>query len=190
MLRTLTVYVDRLLAKHGTVEHETLDMLYWLLGREIVNEDLIPLAAMLSDEGRKRRFDPEYTEDIRHSRHFSHIMDTALHKLGRNEQNAVADLFRGLLKKRQNQLKYKGISDIERNLDAFQRIFGLSDVETDLSLFFLIVSVYEEAESLFGYRLKCDQYAGRAYLATCRKVTPPIKRYSPATTLDYKFQRL
>jgi hypothetical protein len=31
MLRTLTVYVDRLLAKHGTVEQESLDMLYWLL---------------------------------------------------------------------------------------------------------------------------------------------------------------
>lgn len=172
MLRTLTVYVDRLLAKHGTVEHETLDMLYWLVGPEIVREDLIPLAAMLNGEGRKRRFEPDMTEEIRHSRDFSHFMDNALRKLKRNEQSAVADLFRGLLKKRQDMLKYKGISDIERNLDAFQRIFGLSDVETDLSLFFLIISVYEEAESLFGYHLKCDRYAGRTYLAACLNGTP------------------
>jgi hypothetical protein len=78
MLRTLTVYVDRLLVKYGTVEHETLDMFYWLVGPEIVREDLIPLAAMLSGEGRKRRFEPDMTEEIRHSRDFTNSGDTIL----------------------------------------------------------------------------------------------------------------
>jgi hypothetical protein len=181
--------MDRFLAKHGTIEHETLDILYWLLGPEIVHEDLIPLAAMLSDEGRKRRFDLEYTEDIRRSRNFSQIVDTALRKLSRNEQSVVADLFRGLLKKRHGMLKYKDISDIERNLDAFQSIFGLSDFEADPSLFFPMVSIYEEAENLFDYHLKCDRYAGRPYLAACLKGTPPIKRYSPATIWTINFNR-
>ncbi len=165
ILKRLAVCLDRLLDKYASLDYETLEMLHWLLGAEIVREDLIPLATMLNGEQRKRRSEPIIAEDIRHARDFSHFVDTALRWLRKDEQLAVNDLFRGLLKKRQDQLKYAGKSDIERNLDSFQGMFGLSDLETDICLFFLILSTYEEAASLFEYHMKCDRYAGRTYLA-------------------------
>ena len=82
------------------------------------------------------------------------------------------DLFRGLLKKRIDQLQYSGTSDIEKNLDTLQQMFGLSELEKDICLFFLTLSVYEEAQSLFEYRLKCDRYAGRSYLAAILATKP------------------
>ena len=64
------------------------------------------------------------------------------------------------------------MSDIEKNLDVFQQMFGLSELETDICLFFLILSVYEEAQSLLEYHLKCNRYVGRSYLAALLNSTP------------------
>ena len=51
-------------------------------------------------------------------------------------------------------------------------MFGLTDLERQICLFFVILSVYEEAQSLFEFHLKCDGYAGRPHLATILKSTP------------------
>ena len=172
MLKRLSVCLDRLLDKRPNLDYETLEMLYWLLGPEIVQEDLIPLATMLNGGEKKKRYVPETEEDIRHGRDFAHLVDQSLRRIHKGEQLAVIDLFKGLLKKRLDQLQYRGMSDIEKNLDAFQQMFGLSELETDICLFFLILSVYEEAQSLLEYHLKCNRYAGRSCLAALLNSTP------------------
>ena len=172
MLKRLSVCLDRLLDKRPNLDYETLEMLHWLLGPEIVQEDLIPLATMLNGGEKKKRYFPETEEDIRHGRDFAHLVDQSLRRIHKGEQLAVIDLFKGLLKKRLDQLQYRGMSDIEKNLDAFQQMFGLSELETDICLFFLILSVYEEAQSLLEYHLKCNRYTGRSYLAALLNSTP------------------
>jgi transitional endoplasmic reticulum ATPase len=166
MLSRVLLYMDRLLARYPTLDYEILETIHWLLGQEIAEEDLLPLAVMLDSGERKRRYEREIQEEIRHARDFAHLVDAALRRSHKHEQLAVIDLFRGLLQKRMDQLHYHGTSDIEKNLDTFQQMFDLDELEKELCLFLFVLSTYEEAESLFEYHLKCSRFVGRNYLAT------------------------
>ncbi|MGO9569352.1 MAG: hypothetical protein ACLP5H_17595, partial [Desulfomonilaceae bacterium] len=166
LLSRVVLYVDRLLARYPKLDYEILETIYWLLGPEIVEEDLVALALMLDSGERKRRFEREIQEEIRHARDFAHLVDAALRRVTKNEQLAVIDLLRGLLKKRQDELRYTGTSDIEKNLAIFQQMFDLNELEKELCLFLFALSTYEEVQGLFQYHLHCDHFAGRNYLAT------------------------
>ncbi|MGO9571926.1 MAG: AAA family ATPase [Desulfomonilaceae bacterium] len=172
MMTRLLQYLDRLLASNSKLDYATVEIVHWLVGSEIIEEDLLPLAVMLGARGRRRPFEEEIEEEIHNSRDFAHLMDQALRRIRGDEQLVVIDLFKGLLKKRLAELHYSGTSDIEKNLNLFQQMFGLSDLEKELCLFFLIMFIYEEAQSLFEHNLKCDHYAGRGYLATILDTTP------------------
>ena len=166
LLSRVLVYVDRLLARFSKMDYEILETIHWLLGPEIVEEDLLSLAAMVDYGERRRRFERDIEEEIRNRRDFAHFMDQALRKIPKKEKMAVIDLLRSLLKKRLDQLQYSGMSDIEKNLGTFQQMFDLNQLETEICLFIFILATYEEAESLFEYQLKCSCFAGRNYLAT------------------------
>lgn len=165
LLSRVVLYVDRLLARYPKLDYEILETIYWLLGPEIVEEDLVALALMLDSGERKRRFEREIQEEIRHARDFAHLVDAALRRGTRNAQLAVIDLLRGLLQKRMDQLQYRGASDIEKNLATFQQMFDLNELEKEICLFLFILSTYEEAQGLFQYHLHCDHFAGRTYFA-------------------------
>ncbi len=51
---------------------------------------------------------------------------------------AVIDLLRGLFKKRLNELRYSGTSDIEKNLAIFQQMFDLNELEKEICLFLFV----------------------------------------------------
>ena len=174
LLSRVVLYVDRLLARYPKLDYEILETIYWLLGPEIVEEDLVALALMLDSGERKRRFEREIQEEIRHARDFAHLVDTALRRATKNEQLAVIDLLRGLLKKRQDELRYSGTSDLEKNLAIFQQMFDLNELEKELCLFLFALSTYEEVQSLFQYHLHCDHFAGRNYLATILGSSSPV----------------
>ncbi len=166
MLSRVLVYMDRLLDKHPRLDFEILEALHWALGPEIVQEDLIPLATMLDAGDRRRRFEADLREEIRHGRDFANLVDQALRKTRKDEQMCVVGLLRGLLNKRVEQLQHRRASDIEKSLGVFQQMFDLNELETDICLFLFILSTYEEAQSFFEYHLKCERFAGRNYLAT------------------------
>ena len=166
MLRRVLLYMDRLLARFPNLDYEVLEALHWLLGPEIVEEDLLSLALMLDAGERKRRFEGEIEEEIRYGRDFAHLLDQALRRTSKNDQKCVVGLLRGLLNKRLDQLKYDGVSDIEKNLDTLQQMFDLSELEKEICLFLFLLATYEQAQSLFQYHLQCDQFAGRNYLST------------------------
>ncbi len=166
MLSRVLVYMDRLLDKYPRLDFEVLEALHWALGPEIVQEDLIPLAAMLDAGERRRRFEADLREEIRHGRDFANLVDQALRKTRKDEQMCVVGLLRGLLKKRADQLQHRRASDIEKSLGVFQQMFDLNELETEICLFLFILSTYEEAQSFFEYHLKCERFAGRNYLAT------------------------
>ena len=166
VLSRVLLYLDRLLTRFPKLDYEILETIYWILGAEIVEEDLLPIAMMLDSGERRRRVEREIEEEIRHPRDFAHLVDTALRRAGKNEQLAVIDLLRGLLKKRLGQLRYSGTSDIEKNLHTFQQMFDLTKTEAEICLFLFALSTYEEVQSLFQYHLHCDQFVGRNYLAT------------------------
>lgn len=150
------------LARYPKLDYEILECIHWLLGPEIVEEDLLALAAALDCGDRKRRLEGELEEGIRHARDFAHLVDAALRRTSKSEQLAVTDLLRGLLQKRLGELAYSGESDVEKNLAIFQQMFDLTQLETDMCLFLFVLSTHEEVQSLFQYHLKCDSFSGRS----------------------------
>jgi len=173
LLSRVLIYMDRLLARYPKLDYEILETIHWVLGAEIIEEDLLPLVSMLPSEDRRRRFETDLNGEIRNRRDFAHIVDTALRRSTKNEQLAVIDLLRGMLEKRLAEFKCSGESDIEKNLTVFTQMFDLNELETELCLFLFIMSTYEEAQSLFEYHLQCHRFVGRNYLATMLGSTNP-----------------
>ena len=62
-------------------------------------------------------------------------------------------------------LKYLGKSEIEKNIMALKKMFGLSDKEADFCSFFFIANTYSFAECFFIYHIECNKFAGQKYLA-------------------------
>ncbi len=172
MLSRVLVYMDRFLEKRSSLDFEILEALHWLVGPEIVEEELLCLVTMLDAGDRRPRFDADLRDEIRYARDFANFMDQALRKTRKDEQACVLALFKELIKKKLDRLQSRGTSDLENNLHVFQEMFGLSSLETELCLFFVVVSIYEEAQSFFEYHLKCDRYAGRSHLAAILNSTP------------------
>jgi transitional endoplasmic reticulum ATPase len=161
----MLIYMDRLLTRDPKLDYETLEFLYWLLGPEIIEQDLLPLAGMLDGGSRRGRFDRE-VEEIRNGRDFAHIVDTAVHRASRDDYHSVVDLIRDLVRKRLSQVQHASRkSDIENNLAVFQQMFDLRELETELCVFLFIGSVYEKAQNYFQYHLQCNLYEGRNYLS-------------------------
>ena len=164
MLSRVLLYMDRLLAHFARLDFEIMETIHWLLGAN--EEDLQTVASLLVSRERKQRYEADIREEIRHRRDFAHLMDEALCKATQDEYECVVGLLRDLLKKRTDQLHYSGHSDIEKSLDVFQQMFDLSELEKEICVFLFVTLVYEEAENLFRYHLKCERFAGRNCLAT------------------------
>jgi SpoVK/Ycf46/Vps4 family AAA+-type ATPase len=61
--------------------------------------------------------------------------------------------------------KYRGRSEIEKNVMSLKKMFGLTDRETALCEFLFITSTYSVAETFFIDHLECHKFHGRKYLA-------------------------
>ena len=122
---------------------------------------------MLDSGERKRRFETRNT-----TRKFAtaEILPTSWILLfvnsSKNEQLAVIDLLRGLLKKRLAEFNIPARPTSRKIWTRLQQMFDLNELETEICLFLFVLSTYEEVQSLFEYHLKCDHFAGRNYLAT------------------------
>lgn len=79
-------------------------------------------------------------------------------KLNRYVSHLMEDKFKNL--------KYRGKSEIERNVLALKKMFGLTVNETDFCEFLFIANTYSAAESFFIDHLECTKFFGRKYLAT------------------------
>ena len=99
LMGRLVVYLERLLSRYERLDLETLEVLYWLLGPELVEKDLVPLATMLDGGDKRRRYGTESDAEIRHARDFAHMVDQALCRAGRDEEKGVVHLLRGYCRK-------------------------------------------------------------------------------------------
>jgi len=70
-----------------------------------------------------------------------------------------------LMNKKFADLKYRGKSELEKNVMALKKMFGLSGKEAEFCLFFFIVNTYSFAEYFFVNHMECQKFAGQKYLA-------------------------
>ncbi len=68
-------------------------------------------------------------------------------------------------------LRSRGKSELEKNMDVIQKMFGLNEQEIQFCSFLFVVSNYEAVEECFVNRLRCQQFKGRRYLANILNMT-------------------
>jgi SpoVK/Ycf46/Vps4 family AAA+-type ATPase len=64
-----------------------------------------------------------------------------------------------------SKIKYRGKSEIEKNISALKKMFDLTDREADFCVFLLILYSVEEAENFFVDHLECNKMIRQRYLA-------------------------
>jgi SpoVK/Ycf46/Vps4 family AAA+-type ATPase len=162
--------MDRLLAHFHTLDPETLQALYWLLGPDSSQDCLDKIIALCPGGKRpgrgKRRYHIEDGYD------YARCIGELCRGLARAKQPRIIRLFREALGERQAALTYDGKSPLESVFLEIRKMFNLNDVEMELCAFLLAMSVWNEVDGLFDNHLGCTRYAGRHLLPMLIGCTP------------------
>jgi SpoVK/Ycf46/Vps4 family AAA+-type ATPase len=162
--RRLITYMDRLISRQKGIDRELFKIVHWLLGPDIVREDL-PALASINNKKAPQKPTPKLMEKVRDPGDFSDHMEKIMDNAKSENRDAIIKRLKELLDKRLDQLNHEGPSEMEGNLDLFRKMFGLNQVETELCMFLSSLTVWEEAESYFEDHLDCVSYSGRHYLS-------------------------
>ena len=81
------------------------------------------------------------------------------------KKNMLLQYVSRLMEGKFKSLKYRGKSEIEKNVMNLKKMFGLTDQETDFCEFLFIASTYSAVEAFFIDHLESHKFNGRKYLA-------------------------
>ncbi len=169
MKKKLGSYVDRILQRESKFYREILEMLYWLIGPEILKDGLDQIAALVTAPQR-RRFESQLRQVFDPSS-FSNTVIALVKEGGRNLEDRLVREISKILNDCLEAISCRGESQVEKSLSLFKEMFRLSDLEAELCLFLSIIQIWDEPRSLFEYHLHCEQFAGRSYLAIALDAT-------------------
>ncbi len=168
----LVIYVDRIMAAKPKLNPEKVEILHWAIGPDLIEKHSRKLRTLLTPNNSDRlHFDEDDDEDFLDCDDFCNAVKRGLKRSGAAHAHAIGAFFRTLLAERVIQLQYSGTSELEDGLALFREIFGLSDLERDLCVFFSIMQLFEQAESFFRHYLACDRFPGRYNLAVALGAT-------------------
>lgn len=163
--RRIAAYLDRILARYPSLDHDLLTFVHWLLEPALLEEIVRYVAPKLSEEDRTK-FDSEMDEGFVDSYNFGQSLERFLKKSRTDLGMNLSSLIRTLLKKKAKELKYSGRSELEKSLVLFRKMFRLSKLEAEICLLLFIISEWYETETFFEDHLRCTYYSGRNYLST------------------------
>jgi hypothetical protein len=138
----MLTYMDRVLKTNRTMMgKESFGALYWLLGDESGVVLLEAIIALIPEESRPNINELEVAIDDAYD--FARICRDTMKSVPKKWRNRIATETRRLLHVKSQDLTYKGGAAIQDNIQVFKRAFNLDDTETELCLFFFIISSYE-----------------------------------------------
>ncbi len=169
VMRKCAGYLERLLGNNQRFDRETIILLVWVLGPETMAVGAT-LLANVSDQERKALM-VDLEDNISKPDEASDSLFRILRKSGKKDCRALASAARDALNRRYKVLAYSGLSDAEKKLRAFSKMFGLTALENDFVEFLYIVSFWERAENYFVHTLYCQDIPGRRHLKNILKMT-------------------
>lgn len=149
ILSRVAVYINRFLVSDIALGKPLLKTIHWLVGREGVEQDLMPLASLVNSGKRRGPFYRKKAEDIEDGDDFADCFQSALRSLPKTEHQCVVDLLRGLVQKRADQFSRPKKTSLENNIKCVQRTFGLSDLATEAYLLLFIGEVRPIISGIF-----------------------------------------
>lgn len=161
VVRAAAINLGRILQSRPVLDRETLEFTSWVLGP--FKEELIVHINKELPQKIQKEFQDDINEDEDDNDYARSILRAILKSpkaLGRNLQKKMVSLLSDRLK----DLAYRGLSDIEKTLGNFTKMFGLTDLESELCGFLFCCTTIDNFESYFVDHLKCNTLLKRRYL--------------------------
>ena len=137
VLRQCTIYLIRHLNRYHSFDEETLQMVCWTLGNDMKKIGKFLFTQMSSSQ--RTKFSEEFVDAGTNPNDYADAVDMVLKKFNVKNFRKFENFIIQLLDQRFKSLKYRGISEIEKNLASFEKMFKLSDNETELCTFLFLL---------------------------------------------------
>lgn len=169
VVRQCCIYVERLFRRYPANNYESIALLQWILGPKIEEVALYLLDQVSFDE--RHRFEEDLSECNIYPGEYPQTIIRILRNLPKRQYTLFYRFILQLLRKKINSLRYRGKSEIEKNIESIQTMFGLSDKETSYCLFRFINTAWNIPKDFFEDFLKCSEFNGRQYLLLLLNIT-------------------
>ena len=160
VIRNCATYLNRYLSHHFILDEETMEFICWIIGPDKfqISEKIIQYVPSKDRSVIEEDFLECDADD------FARTAFKAIRNIKSSHRNKMGRYILELLKIRSKSIKYKGLSDLEKNLKKLKKIFTLSEEEAQVVTFFFILSAYDQSEDFFTRHLECTKFSGRKYL--------------------------
>jgi transitional endoplasmic reticulum ATPase len=162
VLRSCIVYLKRHLNGYPCFDRETLKFLCWILGDQMMNLGNFLLNQLSSSW--KTEFEEKFSECDLIPDDCAQVISEALRKVKSNCRKKFGKYAVQLMDRKFSDVIYRGKSDIEKNVTAFKKMFGLTENEAEFYAYLFIVVTYSPAEDFFSSHLECTKFSGQKYL--------------------------
>jgi len=169
VLRKCAIYLIRHLNRYHSFDDDTLQMVCWTLGNDMEKIGKFLLTQMSS--GQRTIYSEDFDDAGTKSNEYADAVDRVLKKINLKKFRKFEKFIIQLLDQRFKSLKYRGISEIEKTLASFRKMFKLSDNETELCTFLFLLKTFDEPERFFEDHLDCNKFCGRKYLLNILGIT-------------------
>ena len=156
------LYLRRHLKRNFTLDRETMEILCWVLGNEM--EQIGGYLLDFIDYDQRGEIEEEFIECGTDHDEYAYVLINILKRIGNYQFNKFQRFIFNLLEQRIKNFKYRGASDIEKNISNLRKMFKLKDQEIELCTFLFIISTYNAPETFFDGHLSCTKFSGRKYL--------------------------
>jgi len=163
VLRNCNIWTRRHILRYHCFDSETMEMICSNLGEYMQELGNFVLSHM---KGNKReRSKEELSETGLDPDDYAREITRILREVRSINKKKFGQLVTRLMNTKFASLKYRGKSEIEKNIMALKKMFGFSDKEADFCSFFFIANTFSFAEGFFIHHIECNKFAGQKYLA-------------------------
>jgi len=124
VLRKCAIYLIRHLNRYHSFDDDTLQMVCWTLGNDMEKIGKFLFTQMSSSQ--RTIFSEEFDDAGTNPNEYADAVDRVLKKINLKKFRKFEKFIIQLLDQRFKSLKYRGISEIEKNLASFRKMFKLS----------------------------------------------------------------
>ena len=162
MCRVATALI-RHIDRYPVLDKEVLAMVCWNLGQD--GKQLSEFLSKQFANDSREEIEESLSESLSDHDDYGRELWRILSKIRSGFQREMIRKALSLLAWKIDELRYRGKSDLEKNIGVFREMFGLTDQECAFCTFLYILSNYEPVEAYFVSHLGCQKFSGRRYLS-------------------------
>ena len=155
--------------RYPVLDEEALDLICWNLGQN--REGLGKFLENRFEDEDREEIEESLSESLFDHGEYGRELWRIISKMALRFHREMIREVQHLLTLKIEDLRYRGKSDLEKNLDVIREMFGLTEQECQFCRFLFIVSNYDPVEAYFVNHLECQKFSGRRYLCNLLNIS-------------------